>query len=306
MKAMRAVLFFFLLTPLGRLWAQEYIPFPDSNATWFCQKATDYCFDIAPSENQVYSYEIMGDTLITGLAYHKLAVTNYCVECCDVPLLIGYAGAFRNDIDSRKVFLVLPDSAQEVVWYDFSAQLGDTLEFSLPLWTGTCTQFMLTGLDSVVVAGAYRRAFKWTSIDGCWESQDVEGMGSLNGLFERNMAALDINGFLHCFKLDGEEVWSDGLDMCSIPTVVTTTGQEGSDLMAMIQAGSIVLTRRGQATLNGMVAISDGGGRTVVSARVAGIGTASVALPDLRSGVYIFRFHGDDRPVAEVLRLVIQ
>jgi hypothetical protein len=208
-------------------------------------------------------------------------------------------------VDGRKVFLVLPDSTEEVLWYDFSAEVGDTLEFSLPLYTGTCTLFVLTETDSILVAGAYRRSFRWVSIDGCWESQDVEGMGSLNGLFERNMAALDINGFLHCFTVDGEEVWSDGLDMCSVPMALVDNGINPAALYAVVQGSALVLTRSGDADFNGQVTVFDPGGRTLLSERLAGLGTARIKVPDLSKGVYIIRYQEGDQPAADVVRLVV-
>lgn len=305
MKGLEPILICGLLLGAISSHAQEYIPFPDSNAVWFCQKATHDCFVTSPLENQVYSYETIGDTLIADLTYHKLAVTNYCLECCDEPLFVGYAGAFRNDTDGRKVFLVLPDSTDEVLWYDFSAQPGDTLVFSLPLFSGCGTSFTLTEIDSILMAGAYRELFRWTSLDGCWDSEDVEGMGSLNGLFERNMAALDINGFLHCFQVDGEEVWSDGLDLCSIPMVVVDEEMAPSALHALVQGNTLVLTRSDGAGFNGQVAVLDPSGRTLLSKRLAGPGAARIAVPDLNIGVYIIRYQNGDRSAVDVVRLVL-
>lgn len=305
MKARDVLLVFCFALGANRGQAQDYIPFPDSNAAWFCQKATRNCYDSHPWENQVYSYDTVGDTLIADLTYHKLAVTNYCVECCDEPLFVGYAGAFRNDVNNRKVLLVLPDSTEEVVWYDFSAGIGDTLEFSLPLYIGNCTRFVLLETDSILVAGAYRRSFRWVSIDGCWESQDVEGMGSLNGLFERNMAALDINGFLHCFTVDGVELWSDGLDMCSVPMALVDNGISPVTLYAVVQGSALVLTRSGDADFNGQVTVFDPSGGTLLSERLTGLGTARIMVPDLSKGVYIIRYQEGDQPAGDVVRLVV-
>ena len=178
MKKPLIILLSILLTGLN-LQAQpsveyEYVPFPTSNAIWYER----YCYYDFP--NGCYeAYTITGeDTIMNDFIYKKLF--SFRSAMFD-PDNARYIGGIREDEKKRvyyrgEVLYYLKPSyrsmgsngggmfADEVLLYDFSLSIGDTLKagnFTFPLtqdypW-GEC--LVVSSIDTISVGNTYRKKF---------------------------------------------------------------------------------------------------------------------------------------------------
>jgi len=203
-----------------------YHPFPDSNAVWNIYTG-EYCgfgFDVW---DKSYSYIFSGDTLIGGNNYHNIAVpaiqmNTIAFQCTTSGAWIEpgyYAGAIRQDIPGKKVFIVPPSEVVEQLLYDFNLEVGDTVKgftesFAFP-------QDTVISIDSVIVGNDYRKRWFINSTYGIYL---IEGIGSSYGLLELSPGmATDffLNGI--CFSQNGTALYPEGSSVCDIITGIKDT-----------------------------------------------------------------------------------
>ena len=171
------------LCSLGKnISAQNYIPFPDSNATWNVLYSR-YCPNVPPY-NACYEdwiIEQLGDTTIGNLQYHKI-FQNF-----------NYVGAIRED--SAKQILFFGDYynkgiSEESVLYQFGYKEGDTVHIN--------SQYrpynVIGGIDSVLIRGQYRKRYYLQG--DTW----IEGIGSTHFLFMPFDKEFERTWQLLCFK----------------------------------------------------------------------------------------------------------
>ena len=143
------LLVFIVSTPLfSNAQSSNYHAFPDSNAVWNFKYQQMWGCDIFE-----YSIELLGDTLINNLIYHKLIIP-YVSENCNVKK--GYQGAIRQDTTQKKVYFFAPDSSSEQLLYDFTMEVGDNLKGYLAI-DFTTYRDTVAKIDSVLVNGIYRK-----------------------------------------------------------------------------------------------------------------------------------------------------
>ncbi|HKL02113.1 MAG TPA: hypothetical protein VJ911_00505, partial [Cryomorphaceae bacterium] len=185
-----------LLIPLSAM-GQEYLPFPLESAKWtngYYLLNTDnpnfYFFELYDTE----VFETSTDTIISGTTYTKI-ISNSINQ--------PYAGSLR-EIEG-KVFIVPPDSVSELILYDFTLNIGDTIEaysenFSVPL--------VVEDTYYLEIDGSSRKVIQFEG--GNW----IEGVGANRGLFMEVL--VNISGgwsHLECFEIEGWPIFSaDGSD----------------------------------------------------------------------------------------------
>jgi len=189
---MKKLLFFAcFFASAGALSAQDYIPLVQEQATWII-KFSFYGEPDTPPE--LFGYRIEGDTLLDGTAYKKVYLLSFFTYPDSLPVppyrKSGQAlfGAIREDLVERKVYARIferkdledfcTDVTEEKLWYDFSAEIGDTLPSCLNDLAGG--QNTVTGIDTIFLYGENRR--NW-AINQCIGSM-VEGIGTQTGLFD--------------------------------------------------------------------------------------------------------------------------
>jgi hypothetical protein len=141
-------------------------------------------------------YFFQGDTVIGTTSYKKmyrdLKDTLFYNDGFTPPSVysypIFYEGAFRQE--GKSVFVVTPNSADEVLYIDFEMAAGDTVKY-LPFGTSIKT---VSSVDSVAFGNQYRKRFTTTG------GIIYDGIGHSWGLF-RDGAQLGIEGdiLLSCF-----------------------------------------------------------------------------------------------------------
>ncbi len=144
--------------------------FPTDSAIWQCYHnyTPDQCY------NAIYDYRYTGDSLIGGVHYSKVISEGYSGGC----FILGYEGALRYDSVNNIVFIILPDSINEQVLYDFNMQIGDTIN-------GPFHQndvYQVVSIDTVVYAGISRKRWMFGSLMNT-NPYIVEGIGNIEGLF---------------------------------------------------------------------------------------------------------------------------
>ena len=180
--------------------AQTYYPMPMQNARWYQDES-------GRGFSDVYSLITRQDTLINGLNYTTLE-KHYGYNPQSPNNTGTYIGAMRED--NRVVYFYHRDSSQEMVLYDFNAQLGDTVSG----WYGmidisvvpciapqTCT---VSDVDSIQDCnGNYRRRIR------VYEAWVAEGIGASTGLFAPLMEVmLDQGYYLHCAYQNDSAVYA--------------------------------------------------------------------------------------------------
>lgn len=132
----KVIIILLLLFSLLKGYSQFYRPFPEGEAVWTIESQHINGCPEGPGWITIYySYIIhVGDTVINGISYHKIyrePIYNP-LEQGTMPYLFadtGYAGALRQDIVLKQVFIILKDSSNETLLYDFSV---DTLNAPFP------------------------------------------------------------------------------------------------------------------------------------------------------------------------------
>ena len=164
--------------------AQPYTPFPDSNAVWnVLEFKWLYPFDTTKFQTKLYG--LINDTIINTVKYNKLYFNDGLI---DSTIQISssntsYLCAIRQDTLLKKVYFIPKDSTNELIFYDFSINTGDT--FFVYNEIGNKVKAWCVGLGPMYVSGKNRKVFAIKSanlITGFYTW--VEGVGNMIGLFD--------------------------------------------------------------------------------------------------------------------------
>jgi hypothetical protein len=183
MKRNYLILTIFLLG-INTLSAQNYHPFPDTNATW-CDIRYD---DGWPVPNYYYFfYKTNGKANINDTLYTVISDQDNLTSCY-----------LREE--NKKVFCKLGSDSQEFVLYDFGLQVGDTMAlFDLHggmFWNGVVDQ-----VDSVLIGLKFHKRFHIECPE--WHScLFIEGIGADLGFMYCDVPWVDVYGNLLCFSQD--------------------------------------------------------------------------------------------------------
>ena len=149
-----------------------YTPMLNDNAVWTIADM------LSGTASEFRKYALDGTVEINGNVYRKLYYTENS-ETFDICEAL-YRCAIREDADG-KVWVVLPDETTEILYIDFGAEVGDTMQTYGPVsYLGTLTSLTtITGKDSILVDGEYRDRLKVQI--GCDSRYWIEGVGSSEG-----------------------------------------------------------------------------------------------------------------------------
>ena len=158
--------------------AQQYVPFPDTNAFWGDKGwnifSSSFCFNTR--------YGINGDTVINGNNYKK--IYSLYDSTLTSPNSTYFAAIREQD---KRVYTVI-DSFPEEILYDFNLAIGDTITYYYSLLWNKVDTFsrVVTGVDSVLLLnGQYRQRWAFAPVDTDRPDTVIEGIGSIynRGLF---------------------------------------------------------------------------------------------------------------------------
>lgn len=189
MKKLNFLLIGILMSTMA--FSQDYFPFPDSNAIWNSQYGGYYG---SPKER----FGLIGDTTLNNQDYKKV----YRIvddSTLNFDNMTYFAAIRENDI--KQVFVKLTDFEDEILIYDFSLNVGDTMFSNSPSGYLNYDNCIITGIDSIELENnQFRRRFR---INETYYTQDywIEGIGSMGGFFNPIMEYI-IGSYceLTCFK----------------------------------------------------------------------------------------------------------
>jgi hypothetical protein len=187
--------------------AQDYVPFPDSNAIW-----TSYRIDVTCGDPLYICYfdqfTLTGDTIIGTYSYNKIvrggSISN------------NYFGGIRNDIPEKKVYFLKAYTDIDTLLYDFNINIGDTVPVSYTNSNVYPAPWTVISIDSIFANGQYRKRFNISNTG--WETSLIEGIGSVGGLFEEYFYP-EGSSTLLCFFQNDSNVYPEGninMEMCHL------------------------------------------------------------------------------------------
>ncbi len=178
--------------------AQQYVPFPTSNATWTDVVVSRAC-ESAPLDTTAYPYSLYGDSTVGNKIYQK----------------INFFDGTTTLIREESKYIILSKSylsnGQPDTLFNFNLNIGD-------VWHNKTCQ----SIDSILINGTYRKRFNMGTNNGIGQGAPsptlywIEGIGSTAGLFTSlmlqtlcldnyysyNLACLQVNN-LNSYSWDG-------------------------------------------------------------------------------------------------------
>ncbi|MCK9220744.1 MAG: T9SS type A sorting domain-containing protein [Bacteroidales bacterium] len=267
-----------------------YHPFPDSNAVWNIHYwmyswmyGTEDCF---------YSITFSGDTVIGTQSYHKLNtpfIQSNFTETRNGEAT-GYKGAIRHDAMNKKVYFVPPTTNTEQLLYDFTMQVGDTVQGYLE--TFASPPDIVQSIDSVQVGNSFRK--RWI-INTCYNISLIEGIGSTYGLIEATPGCItDLPDMtITCFQQNGQSLYPDTTTNCQLITSVNPISKNSGEIIISPNPshGSFTISFEPNMNINEF-RITDLSGKTMVHQQMDN--QSSIKINNFQNGVYIFSTINND------------
>jgi len=273
-----SILLFFLFIQCYSIKGQTnvYHPFPDSNAVWGMSAG---CTDVNCGDYAYIKYYYEGDTIIEGFDYKKVVCEFLPLtsgNCCIVPGGLG-AGCLRQDTVAKKVYWRDQWMNTDTLWYDFSLNVGDTLNsFLNDPWNPKT----VLSIDSVLVGESFRKRFNIdTSIfRNEYTYSIIEGIGGTDGFsgyHENN--AWQFGSSLTCFSENGNIIYTpqnnpDTIPCGELPVGIKDLYQQSAEIVSVFPipslAGNLVRISGIPATVDepATIEVFDLTGRRLISA----------------------------------------
>ncbi len=144
---------------------QIYCPMPDSNTVW--------------SVN-TYKFLIKGDSVYNTKTYKKYFLTN---DTALSAASLQYLCMVRQDVANKRVYAITPYTTIERLVYDFTLITNDTITvYPIDIiCSGNPVKIKITGKDSVLISGNYRKRFYIKDYYNNGFDTLIEGIGSYCG-----------------------------------------------------------------------------------------------------------------------------
>ena len=141
----KLILFVLGVIIISNVSAQKYIPIPLDSTIWKVYYWAQHPWPYTGCGCYMVEYTA-GDTLINSKTYTliKRFKAPNCNQCASAWI---NRAAIRQDSATRKVYILLPDSINEHVLYDFSQTAGDTCNSILYPDPFACGQLIISSVD---------------------------------------------------------------------------------------------------------------------------------------------------------------
>jgi hypothetical protein len=269
--------------------AQQYIPFPDSNAVWN---------DIHEAQTSNYTrYGLIGDTTINLMQYHKLFKLSDTILNSSKA---SYFGAIREQ--SEKIYLIRSDTSFENLLYDFTKNVGDTLHH---LYTETIgnpafdNYAVITSIDSTLINGSYRKVFHFNNNGNFYW---IEGIGSGFGLIYAGLPPIPgyDEWYLVCFKQNGEELYLNPLFNSCFPDITNINEIPIHDDLFNVFPNPItdvstIYWNNSMKQTYSILTITDLLGRNLKTINISKINNIIICKSDFPSGLYFVKLSDSNK-----------
>jgi hypothetical protein len=284
----KIILLFLLASALPCSYAQ-YKPMPMQNAEWINYGGVNLLG--CPQCTFVnYKYYTDGDTLINAQSYVKIKKTEI-PNLNDVNSYPTYTGAIRQDTLNKKIYVILLDSTTESILYDFSLQVGDTVNSVLHDLAANCFGFnteTIVSIDSIQVNGNYHRVFHFQgSCTGPNGGSYIEGIGSNFGLLFPNRMD-ETESHLSCLKVNNQTYYPISTASCALVASINNLEQNSEfNIFPNPTSKTLTISLPENATTTECILV-DNLGKEMKRFSVSG-GENLVDVSELENGVYLMR-----------------
>lgn len=287
-KTMKNLFFLVLICTISKIsLAQDYVPFPDTNAYWNINTST------WGSSEPTNPIGIIGDTVIQGNNYIKLAQSND-TTFNDINNTT-YIGAYREE--NKRYYFFYPNDSTEKIAYDFNLQVGDTMHSHSEFFVN---KIEVVSIDSILVQSSYRKRLNLhvksigSNSFGAFDEW-IEGIGSTNGIIHNGYMMFDAASYLICFHQNNELVYIDSPDGACRYLILNLNelpGQAVTHVFPNPATNQVSIEYSGTPFESYSFEILDQLGRIVVSENQfkSAFKVNTNALPN---GIYTYRFLGN-------------
>ncbi len=198
----KTIIILFCIVHLSTLIAQEYVPFPLTNAVWV---GRDFFVSNATPQYNYWHFIVKGqDTLINGVVYKK----------------IDKKGGIRNNnnitaIREKDKIIYLRENDKDTILYDFNMQIGDTVNGRIYGYSLNSRKVLLYAIDSILIDNKYRKKYRLKVPSSGGSGDIIEGMGCRCG-FIPNLQGLDSGGFLDCHSVNDKAIFGGNNGKCDL------------------------------------------------------------------------------------------
>ena len=210
---------------------------PLQEGRWIVGWGTSDCLNFG-LETPGLQYDMGTDTTIGTQTYQALVRSGVCEMCCPPVALPknGYLGALRDDGNGR-VWYVAADSSSEMLFLDFTLEVGDTVTGYPLAISGTNWEYpIVVAVDSVILGdGEYHRRMR---LDGPHDPPPdlIAGVGPTTGLLEAFSNNLEVTAELRCAIIGAQVLYSAGLADCDQHVGMVHAASAGTDALAVPNA----------------------------------------------------------------------
>lgn len=164
--------------------AQEYVPFPEENATWTVSE-----YNTQYGQYDTYIYIVQGDTLIEDKNYIKIYQLSDIPGTNDTLWLLH--NLMRQDTINKKVYFIriYQGESTEKLGYDFNVEIGDTIyipAFDYNNGGDSIFEVIQPVFDSTPLwNGEYRKNYHYSSLypSAGYSISLIEGVGTFRTPF---------------------------------------------------------------------------------------------------------------------------
>ncbi|MDO9184366.1 MAG: T9SS type A sorting domain-containing protein [Bacteroidia bacterium] len=195
---------------------QNYFPLPlDSTIIWRVDFNGQDASNACPSCNIPYQYITNGDTIIHSILYTKIKATGWynCANwSCGFGVQGGYRGAIREDTIEKKIYFILANDTIEKTLYDFTQNVGDTVNSVL---SGFLGPFIIESIDSILIGTLYHKRFNLNYI----YTSLIEGIGSTSGLLDQLGGGIGFGSTLICVSHFNQTIYPNSTTSCDMVNI---------------------------------------------------------------------------------------
>lgn len=193
---------------------QEYVPLVDTSAIWYIAEKS-YPPGPMPAYAWYLRYHISGDTILDQIEYRKLFMVNMDVLCSVIIYDSLFVGGIREDTGTRKVYIYGELFPDEMLLYDFTLEVGDTVPITYNNYG--YPEMYVSLIDSVLCTDGYRKRYFY-SRDTWGEIEVIEGIGAYTGLIEP-MVIFEHITLLRCYYHNDSMIYiHPWIDECKLET----------------------------------------------------------------------------------------
>lgn len=207
--------------------SQNYLPMLNDSQYWdvaYYDMNVIICSEFGNPGSGPYRYSLDGDTVINGTGYKKFkSYSFFSLQTQPSPNCSPFAidtipspswnilFFMREDTVSKKVFRYDIVDLQEYLWYDFDAQIGDTIHYP------ELGDFIIdTTYNIITLDGKTRKYFGCNNSPSNLCAYYIEGLGGVGGPFHEPFNIFEFGPWMMCISdLNQNSIYSPvGVSNC--------------------------------------------------------------------------------------------